>query len=57
MNKTVENFMRFALNDNLKRFIKEVDLSELNKTENKTVAEIIKHIDESKYDVRNNMED
>ena len=51
MNKTVENFLRFALNDNLKRFIKEVDLSELNKTENKTVAEIIKHIDESKYDV------
>lgn len=51
MERTVENFMRFALNDNLKRFIKEVDLSELNKTENKTVAEIIKHIDESKYDV------
>ena len=51
MDKTVENFMRFALNDNLKRFIKEVDLSELNRTENKTVAEIIKHIDESKYDV------
>ena len=51
MGKTVENFMRFALNDNLKRFIKEVDLSELNRTENKTVAEIIKHIDESKYDV------
>ena len=51
MEKTVENFMRFALNDNLKRFIKEVDLSELNKTENKTVAEIIKHIDESNYDV------
>ena len=51
MGKTVENFMRFTLNDNLKRFIKEVDLSELNRTENKTVAEIIKHIDESKYDV------
>ena len=51
MDKTVENFLRFALNDNLKRFIKEVDLSELNRTENNTVAEIIKHIDESKYDV------
>ena len=51
MGKTVENFLRFALNDNLKRFIKEVDLSELNRTENNTVAEIIKHIDESKYDV------
>ena len=48
MDKTVENFLRFALNDNLKRFIKEVDLSDLSRTENKTVAEIIKHIDESK---------
>ena len=37
MNKTVENFMRFALNDNLKRFIKEVDLLELNVTEYKPV--------------------
>ena len=37
MGKTVENFMRFALNDNLKRFIKEVNLLELNVTEYKPV--------------------
>lgn len=51
MDKTVENFLRFTLNDNLKRFIKEVDLLKLNVTENKSITEIINYIDESCYDI------